>query len=438
MRTTVLLILVSIFFFLSLRSQFAAMYTYWWFAIFRPHEWAWGPELKALRLPLIASLLFLGQALYHRKIPKLNNPISLLILTFLLLEVIADIAIGCDDYPRKVRSLLDITIVILTVFITTEVIEQKKHFYWLITVIALSIGFHSGKGGFYALLTGGDFYGASNLSGLFSGSNAFALGTGILIFYMIISFQGIKYIELNNYLKNGKAQFLFKALLIIMIFGSLYNIIALSSRGSFLATSTGLLLWMALHERRKTIIPIFIISISLALAVIPLPDNYEERISSAFADEEELDHSASSRPHFWATAFEIAKDYPIGTGPGCFPRFYNIYDTSDGRFGYFRSVHSSHFQVLSEIGFLGVLVWILLFIVSLKKLWTIRKESKRNMVNNENYKFYFQVSNALICSIVVFLFGGSFYEFAYNDLIWLSWCLVIAMERLYKKEFTET
>ena len=222
-----------------------------------------------------------------------------------------------------------------------------------------------------------------------------------------------------------------------MILGSLYNIIALSSRGSFLATSAGLLLWMALHERRKTIIPVFIISISLALAVIPLPENYTERISSAFADKEELDHSAAGRPHFWATAFEMAKDHTLGVGPGCFPRFYNIYDTSDGQFGYFRSVHSSHFQVLAEIGFFGALIWILLFIVSLKKLWSIRKDSKRNMVNNDNYKFYFLLSNGLICSIVVFLFGGSFYEYAYNDLIWLSWCLVIATERLFKKEFKE-
>lgn len=449
MRTTVLLALIGIFFFFALRSQFAAMYTYWWFAIFRPHEWAWTGELKALRLPLIASLLFLGQALFHKKIPKFNNPIAFLILTFLLLEFIADITTGCTDYPRKVRSLFDITLIIVIVLITAEIIEQKKHLYWLITVIALSIGFHSGKAGFYALSSGANFYGISNLTGLFSGSNAFALGTGILIFYMIISFQGIKYIDLKSDNKNWKPFllikallkwknfFLFKTLFIMMIFGSLYNIIALSSRGSFLATSGGLLLWMILHERRKTIIPVFIISISLALAVIPLPDNYKERISSAFADKEELDHSAAGRPHFWATAFEIAKDHPLGVGPGCFPPFYNKYDSSDGEFGYYRSVHSSHFQVLSEIGFMGTLIWILLFIVSFKKLWSIRKKSKRNMVNDDNYRFYFVISNGLICSIAVFLVGGSFYEFAYSDLIWLSWGLVIAVERLFKKEFSE-
>ena len=210
MRSAVLLIIIGICFFFALTSQFAAMYTYWWFSIFRPHEWAWSEELKVLRLPLIASLLFLGQALFHRKIPKLNNPIVFLILTFLFLELIADLTTGCADSPRRVRSLLDITIIILTVLITAEIIEQKKHLYWLITVIALSIGFHSGKAGFYALLTGGNFYGAHNLSGIFSGSNAFALGTGILIFYMIISFQGIKYIELKSLIKMGKPFFFLK------------------------------------------------------------------------------------------------------------------------------------------------------------------------------------------------------------------------------------
>ena len=437
MRSTVLLLLIGIFFLFSVMSQFAAMYTYWWFAIFRPHEWAWDGTIKELRLTIVIAAIFLGQAIYHKKIPKINNPIALLMLALLLNEAIANYLNGCADlYIVRTRTLSELFILAFVVLITTEIIEQKKHLYWLIAVIALSIGFHSGKGGIHALLTGGSFYGAHNLSGLFSGSNAFALGTGILIFFMIISFQCIKYIPLNHDDKKTRMAVLaFQATLLIMILGSIYNIIALSSRGSFFATAAGITAWIILHEKRKKIIPVFIVFVGLTLAFVPLPENYEERLSSAFADQSELDNSAASRPHFWATAYEIAKDHPLGVGPGCFPPFYNMYDSSNGYYGLYRSVHSSHFQVLSDTGFIGILIWLLLFIVSLSKLWSIRKEAKYMMAENEKYKFYFLVCNALISSTLVFLIGGSFYEYAYNDITWLTWGLVIATERLFKKEF---
>ncbi len=437
MRTTVLLILIGIFFIFSVTSQFAAMYTYWWFAIFRPHEWAWDGAIKDLRLTAVAAALLLGQALYHKKIPKINNSISILILALLLLEVIANYLNGCADmYTVRTRTLSELFILAFVVLITVEIIEQKKHLYWLITVIALSIGFHSGKGGIHALITGGSFYDAHNLSGLFAGSNAFALGSGVLIFFMIISFQCIKYFPFKKDNKKTRITiFVFQATLILMIFGSAYNIIALSSRGSFFATAAGLFIWMMLHEKRKKIIPIFIIFISLALIFVPFPENYQERLSSVFADQDELDNSAASRPYFWGVAIDIAKDHPLGVGPGCYPPFYNMYDSSNGYYGLYRSVHSSHFQMLSDTGFIGVFIWLSLFGISLMKLWIIRKESKYMMPTNVKYKFYFLTSNALICSTLVFFIGGSFYEYAYNDITWLTWGLVIAMERLFKSEF---
>lgn len=437
MRTTILLSLIGIFFLFSMMSQFAAMYTYWWFAIFRPQEWVWGSVISDLKLTLVIAALFLGQAIYRKKIPRIDNSISILILTLLLAATAANLFVGCSDiYTVRTRTLTELFVLVLVVLITAEIIEQKKHLYWLITVIALSIGFHSGKGGINALITGTSLHGREVLGGMFSGSNAYALGTGILIFFMIIAIQCIKHIEINN--KYRLIITSFQAVMLIIILGSIYNIIALSSRGSFIATAAGLFAWMMLHEKHLKIIPIFIISISLALAFIPFPDNFKERIASAFVEKEELDKSAASRPFFWKVAVDITKNHPLGVGPGCYPPFYNIYDSSGGYFGLYRSVHSSHFQVLVDTGFFGILIWLLIFVISLKKLWLIRKKSKLNMAENGNYKFYFLVSNAIICSMLVFLIGGSFYEFAYNDITWLTWGLVIAIERLFKSELKDT
>lgn len=436
MRSSALLLLIGLLFLYSLKSKFVALYTYWWFAIFRPHEWAWNDTLTNLHLPKIAALLFLGSALYHRKIPKIDNSITFLMILFLALEWLATFINGCSDSSAKhTFTIFDLSILLIVVLLTTEILEKKDKIAWLITVIALSIGFHSGKGGIHALITGGDYYGADNLTGLFSGSNSFALGTGILVFFMIFSMQFIS--EIKNETTNFLKLIIVKSyifLMPILIFGSIYNIISLQSRGSFLAIIFSLLLWILLHEKAMRLLLISLVGVSLVYAIVPLPENYNDRIASIFADEEERDRSAESRPHYWNTAFEISKDHPLGIGTGCFKSYYSSYDSTGGLYGYNRSVHSSHFQILADIGYPGLFVWFSLFFISFRKLWAIRKASRKKLTNCESSRFYFYISNALICSITTFLLGGSFYEYAYNDIIWLTWGMVVALERLHSGE----
>jgi O-antigen ligase len=445
MRTIFLLLLIGYFFLYSLKSNVAALYTYWWFAIFRPHEWAWESTLNNLHLTKIAALLFLAQSIINKKIPRVDNSISLLMIALIFFEFVANSLNGCSDvYTVRTSTIYDLSILLIIVLLTTETLEKRFIIFWLITVIGLSLGFHSGKGGIYALISGGDNYGASNLTGLFSGSNAYALGTGMLIFFMIFSMQLINNDSLkikNNFpiffLKNVPSKFflLYKIILLLTIFGSIYNIISLQSRGSFIATFLGLMLWILLHEKRKILFFISLLGISLSLILLPLPENFADRISSAFAEKEDLDKSAASRPYFWNIAFEISKDHPLGVGPGCYPAYYNNYDATDGYYGRFRSVHSSHFQILSDIGYLGVFAWFSLFYISYKILWRIRRTSKKYLSTDDNMRFYFYLSNTLICSMTVFLIGGSFYEYAYNDITWLTWGFVIATDRLFRSDF---
>jgi O-antigen ligase len=174
------------------------------------------------------------------------------------------------------------------------------------------------------------------------------------------------------------------------------------------------------------------ITLSIALTVISLPEGYEDRIKSIFADKEERDHSAAGRPHFWSTAIKMANHYPLGVGPGCFPAFYNDFDSSGGEFGFYRSVHSSHFQILADAGYLGVIVWILIYLVAGYKLIRIRSLVFQYVSDPPKQDFYINLSNALLCVILVFFIGGSFYELAYNDIIWLTFGLIITIEMKIK------
>lgn len=412
----------------------AGLYTYWWFSIFRPHDWVWGSLITNLKLPLIAAILLVVPALLQKVTPKVNNAIAVLILLFLGLELLADVVNGCGNILSfRTATVFSLFVLFYIVLLSTELVDNKKKLFWLIAIISISIAAHSAKGGLHALLTGASNYGANNLTGLFSGSNAFALGTGMLLFFMIFTFQFINsqliHANSNKWYRKPLILRLYKIIFLGAVVFSFYNIVSLESRGSFLATTLGLFVWILLHKFRFRMLVITPIALIIGLSVAPLPDGYQDRIASVFAEEEERDNSAASRPHFWKIATNMVEANPLGVGPGCYPAFYDQFDISDGKYGNFRSVHSSHFQILADAGYLGALVWILLFLVSYWKLFKIRILAKKEVIDPDSSEFYTHISSMLICSMTVFITGGAFYEYAYNDITWLIFALIIATER---------
>jgi putative inorganic carbon (HCO3(-)) transporter len=440
MRSLLLLILSLYFFILALKSRVAGLYTYWWFAIFRPHDWDWAGVLSGFKLPLLAALIFVGPALLDKQYPRFSNSLAKLMLLFTFLLLVADSLNGCGEYVFiRTQTVFTFSILIYVVLLSSNVITSVKTLFWFSFVMAVSIGFHSGKGGISALMTGANYYDRDFLSGMFSGSNAYALGSGMLLFFMIFAYKqmnsplvfkdGSKWPEHTLVIRG------LKLVLFLMAAGTFYNIIALQSRGSFLATTLGLIILIAFQKYRvRMFLSIGVLAI-LVLLFAPLPDGYAERIQSAFSEEEDLDKSAASRPHYWHTASLMAADNPFGVGPGCFPPYYSTYDSTGGFYGVFRSVHSSHFQVLADSGYLGLLTWVLLFAVSFWKLFKMKKRVVNEITNRDRQRFFTDFTNTLICSQTVFVLGGSFYEYAYNDIIWLIFALVITLENLVKAEF---
>ncbi len=439
MREITLLILCFIFLMLSLRTRTAALYTYWWFSIFRPHDWDFSGSLSSLKLPLIAALILVVPALLQKKYPKIDNLLSFLVVAWFINILIANFLNGCDGVLLiRTSTVFSLFVLFYITQLTTSIIIEIKQLYWLVFVIALSIGIHTGKGGIFALITGTSFYDSETLSGMFSGSNGYALGSSMLLFFMVFSYNHINSKLIfekmgcwynNTFMIKGT-----KVIFFIIILGTFYNVIATESRGSFLALLIGICLLISFNRNRIRILLFLGTTMVLGLSVVPLPDGFSDRLQSVFVESSERDNSASSRPHFWSVAQKMAEDNPLGIGPGCYPAYYSIYDPTDGKYGHYRSVHSSHFQILADSGFSGLIIWILLLFVSLKKLSGIKKIVRTNIDDLSKKIFFIDFCNTLICTIVVFILGGSFYEYAYNDVIWLVFALVVVLEKLVNKE----
>jgi O-antigen ligase len=168
---------------------------------------------------------------------------------------------------------------------------------------------------------------------------------------------------------------------------------------------------------------------------VVLPHEFWERMSSIPISEESIetvaegpdeggDTSAASRIHFWRVATNMAFDNPLfGVGVMMFPRFYNLYDFSQGLYGRGRSVHSLWFGILAEVGIPAFLIFVLLLGLTLGGCGAIARRARRGELPLEFYHY----AVALQIGFVACMVGASFLPFQYTEMMWHCFGLSIAL-----------
>jgi O-antigen ligase len=208
------------------------------------------------------------------------------------------------------------------------------------------------------------------------------------------------------------------------------TVVSTFSREGFLALITATGVFLLLQRRRLLMIGVFATVVVIGLAVMPIPDGYRDRIQTIRTYRDVGDESALSRLHFWQVGLQMALDRPFGVGLRNFEAAYDRYDFLDGVFGNGRSVHNSHIQILAEMGFPGLFVWVSLLGYSCWIGLKVRWRANVGAGATPEQHFDFTMSNALLASMSAFVIGGSFIALALNDLTWMTFAVFASMERL--------
>ncbi len=431
LRSLASLMAIGIFAVVALGNQFAAMLMYWWFSLFRPQDFMWW-DLSAYRLPLIAAALFFGWTIAANKLPKFDNGIAKLIGCYALLVVVSQILTQCDSWHALLYD--HVLIIIFVSLATARQLTSARHVVILVLWAVLSFGLMASKAGWQALLGGGTLYSADLGGGTLNGSNAIALASAMCLFMLLGAFRAMKPHKGDD---NGVSTLLTTSLTRIIRlgipmtwFGLLALVITSESRGSALAASAGLIILTLVSANRIRNIALIGALAATFLVLLPNPEDYVGRLSSAFQEEEELDASAASRPHFWRIAMAMGADNPVGVGVGCYVTKYSAYDYSGGEFGRNRSVHSSHIGIVAELGYPGFILWIAIHLAVMRALWRARKLTKSKEKSDPEARAIFHLSTGLLIAQLVFIQGGSFYEMTYNDFTWLIFAMAIACSKL--------
>jgi probable O-glycosylation ligase (exosortase A-associated) len=418
LRTIAFIVIMTVGVGAGVYSRFAALLLYLWFALFRPQEWLW-VDIAQLRLSLVLGLLLVVPALLSGILPNITHPLCIGSLAFLASGLLAQP--GAVNPAMGWQWLDFLARLILVCLLLVKMTNTKRRFVLAVAVIAGSFGYHPAKAGLASLLSGGvQFY--AGLGGAFSDNNGYALGTVMIMPLLLGAAQNLS--------KHG----LFERWVRLAFFASVplsaYTVVSLFSRGGFLALAAACLTWVVLQRRRFLSVSAFVLVIAAVLLVVPLRQGYTQRLETIRIYNDVQDRSALGRLHFWAVAMEMAKQHPLGIGVWNYQSAYDSYDWSAGEYGRARSVHSSHFQVLAEMGLPGTIIWVGMFALAFRIAWRTKKSAFKSQLGEADRHFLFTMSNALIASMVAFLIGGSFVALALNDLTWLTFGLLAALDRL--------
>ena len=422
MRSLFILILIGIGIAGGVVSRHVALLTYVWFSLFRPVEYVWW-NLAPLRLSLVTGLLLLVPSLLTGVFPNMTHPLSLLSWVFMGCVLVAQYTTYVPPDWAWVDQFARLLVVSgLSVSLATT----KPRLSQLIAVIAGSFAFYSAKAGVVALLGGGVQF-AEGQAGAFVDNNGYALAINMAIPFMAtaaltltVPFPGIKYIRQAFW---------------ICIPLSILTVIGTMSRGGLLGLGT-LAVVFVLLQRRPILWGTGIALVGgLVFAFAPKPEGYMERMGTITTYEEVGEGSALSRLHFWRVATVMVADNPLGVGLRNYDLAYDDYDDLNGEFGRGRSVHSSHFQVLAEAGYLGFVVWVSMFAYAVITCLRIRFGAAALAgLSDEDRRYYIVSATSLAASMFAFIVGGAFIAAANNDFTWMTFGVTAALQRMYKAE----
>jgi probable O-glycosylation ligase (exosortase A-associated) len=207
--------------------------------------------------------------------------------------------------------------------------------------------------------------------------------------------------------------------------GVLYRGLSTFSRGGFLAC--GALGFHYFVRSNRKFVSILVIAVICVLIAPVLSEEYWERIGTITTATDKPDESGEGRLHFWRTALLMADDRPLtGVGTRAYSAMYDHYDTSAGEYGAQRAVHSSWFGILAELGYPGLLLFILIVGYAFVVCRRARRAAHRSpeLVNLAAYAI------AIEGSLVAFIVGGTFVHFQYVEILWHTLALSAVIDRL--------
>ena len=388
-----------------------AFYIYQLVYFLNPGNRWWGSSLPDLSYSFITvAFMFAGLMIRYKDTASIKYselPLSKWIVGILVIYIFMSFfALSPDNHQQ---SLIEFAKLIIIVGIAYKLINTRKKLDWTLWAYVLGATYI----GYVAMSMGRNR--GDRLEGIGTIDAGDSNGTAAIMVPALIFLLYYVWLGKNIYVKA-----------LAVVCGALITngLVLINSRGAFLAVVVGAsvfvsyMLFSKFQRGGQRATAIFLVVAGLSGALYVTDDLFWERMETLQeVSDDEGDRGGAHRVEFWLASFDILNDYPLGVGIRGYNMVSSRYlDPSLTKGGTARkSVHSTWFQGLTEIGWQGFI----LFIGLLYSCYRLSRQTKQYLANAGRSDEYFKMV-AIETALFSFLVAASFInQFRSELLYWL-------------------
>lgn len=386
-----------------------AFYLYQVIYFLNPMNHWWSSSLPMVSYSKITVIILFATYFIHRK-DLIQNELSKnpqFKWMFILVSIYAITIIFALDFNLHKDATVDFIKLFIVMSVAYKVIDTILKLEWSLLVYILGCAFI----GYETILTGRNSQGRVEGVGFIDAPEANGTAAALVASFPLIIY----------FLWWGNKKI--KVLMVICGPLILNGIILINSRGAFLGVATGILYFMftmifsKVKSKRQKILAVFFIVLGVSGILTLVDESFVDRISTLTEVKDES-ASGSHRYRMWLAAIDVAMDNPLGVGAYGFNLLSRYYVPSElfGKKQSYKSVHSTWFQALSEVGWIGLFVFLILIFSTIK---TIKKVKK--MCGSESLRIYY-FAIALQASFLGTLVANTFINQFRTQLMY--WCIL--------------
>jgi probable O-glycosylation ligase (exosortase A-associated) len=399
-------------------SPFNGVLVWYVFSLGNFHTLIWGGPFAALNYAYVIAVLTCLSWLFSRAERK-QLPITPLVVLTLLFSIWITftswfaLAPG-EDVWNKWITVQKILFMCLVGYALTTTRERLNQLIW---AVVLTIGLWGVKGALSSILHGGsEIHGPDG--GMLADNNDF--GLGLIVMLPLVFYQ--RHLATNRHVRRG-----------LMLMGFLVTLAVFFtySRGALVGVcAMGAVFWLRSRAKFATALLIAVLAVSIYSVA---PEQWFKRMGTIETYQD--DGSAMSRIHLWQVSLRIAELHPI-TGGGFRVTFWptvtnNMLRGTDlGRLTKPRAAHSIYFDALSEHGWVGLS----LFLMILGYSWVNCAWLTRHSRNRPDLAWANLLGRMGQAVLVGYATAGAFASQAYLDEYWCIIFIFEAARRLLAKQ----
>jgi len=409
MRDLILTVLVFSLAIWALSRTSIGIMLWSWLGYMNPHRLCYSYARDMPFSAVVAGVIFISLFITKERKTFHWTPVTIFLIIWVAWMCLTTaFAIFPDEALKELIRSLKIQ---LMMFVTLAIMNDRKKLDMLIWVIALSIGFYGLKGGLFAVLTG-----FSNR--IWGPEDSFIAGNNEIALALVMIIPLFRYLQLyakNKYLRWGMG---------IGILLLCFAVLASYSRGAWLAGGMMGLFFIINSKQRMRILLALLIVAPIIFSV--LPQKWFERFG--MIESYQSDASALGRINSWYFAFNFSKDHPVmGGGYGTFnPSLFYSYAPEPENF---HDAHSIFFEVLAEQGYVGLLIFITIGVLTFKSIrWIVV-----NTRGSPELDWCRDLALMIFASMVGYVTGGLFVGLAYFDLPYHLIVIIVILRQFVVK-----